>query len=153
MILSGVVMVVSAYFAIGLSDDFLSHFVDIVLALLVVLVPWTAINLIDFYLIHRGHYDLSSIFAHDGGIYGRVNGRAVTAYALGILVQIPFMNTPLYAGPVAESLGGADLSWILGLVVTAPVYWLLARGTQLNPRELDPALATSGSGAGLRIPA
>ncbi len=136
-ILSVVVIIASTYFAaIGASDDFISHFVDIVLALLVVLVPWTAINLIDFYLIHRGQYDLSSIFAADGGIYGRFNGKAIAAYALGILVQIPFMNTPLYAGPVAEELGGADLSWIIGLVATGPVYYLLARRRTLAPSEL-----------------
>ena len=156
VVLSAVVMAASVYFAIGVSDNFISHFVDIVLALLVVLVPWTAINLIDFYLIHRGNYDLSSIFAADGGIYGRVNVRAVTAYALGILVQVPFMNTPLYAGPVAESLGGADLSWILGLVVTAPV--LLAAGARHaagrprarpGPRDLNRRRGTSPPG--LRI--
>jgi NCS1 family nucleobase:cation symporter-1 len=138
-------MAVSAYVAIGVSGDFISHFVDIVLALLVVLVPWTAINLIDFYLIHRGHYDLDSIFAADGGIYGRFNNRAIVAYVLGILVQIPFMNTPLYSGPVSGWLNGADLSWIVGLVVTGPVYYLLARGTTLRASELaapTPAPAT-----------
>jgi NCS1 family nucleobase:cation symporter-1 len=137
LVLSLVVMAASTYFAIGVSGDFISHFVDIVLALLVVLVPWTAINLIDFYLIHRGNYDLDSIFAADGGIYGRVNIQALIAYVIGILVQIPFMNTPLYAGPVSDQLGGADLSWIIGLVVTAPVYYLLARGRQLAPSELS----------------
>ena len=136
--LSVLVMALSSYFAIGVSGDFISHFVDIVLALLVVLVPWTAINLIDYYLIHRGNYDLRSIFAADGGIYGRYNGNAILAYAIGILVQIPFMNTPMYAGPVAEALGGADLSWILGLVVTGPVYYALARRTTLAPSELAP---------------
>jgi purine-cytosine permease-like protein len=136
VVLSVAVIIASTYFAIGASDDFISHFVDIVLALLVVLVPWTAINLIDFYLIHRGQYDLSSIFAADGGIYGRFNGKAIAAYALGILVQIPFMNTPLYAGPVAEELGGADLSWIIGLVATGPVYYFLARRRTLAPSEL-----------------
>jgi NCS1 family nucleobase:cation symporter-1 len=145
LVLSLVVMAVSAYVAIGVSGDFISHFVDIVLALLVVLVPWTAINLIDFYLIHRGHYDLDSIFAADGGIYGRFNNRAIVAYVLGILVQIPFMNTPLYSGPVSGWLNGADLSWIVGLVVTGPVYYLLARGTTLRASELaapTPAPAT-----------
>jgi NCS1 family nucleobase:cation symporter-1 len=141
VVLSVAVMVASAYFAIGVSGDFISHFVDIVLALLVVLVPWTAINLIDFYLIHRGNYDLDSIFAADGGIYGRFNGQAILAYVIGILVQIPFMNTPLYAGPVSDHLGGADLSWIIGLVVTGPVYYLLARGRKLAPSELTPVHA------------
>ncbi len=64
------------------------------------------------------------------------------AYVLGILVQIPFMNTPVYAGPVAGWLDGADLSWIIGLAVTAPVYYLLARRTTLAPSELaQPVLA------------
>jgi purine-cytosine permease-like protein len=96
-------------------------------ALLVVLVPWTAINLIDFYIVHKGVYDLESIFRFDGGIYGRFNRAAITAYALGIVVQIPFMATSLYTGPVAEHLGGADLSWLAGLIVTGPIYLLLAR--------------------------
>jgi NCS1 family nucleobase:cation symporter-1 len=136
VVLSAAVIVVSAYFAIGVSGDFISHFVDIVLALLVVLVPWTAINLIDFYLIHRGNYDLDSIFAPDGGIYGRFNTKAIVAYVIGIAVQIPFMNTPVYTGPVADYLGGADLSWIIGLVATGPIYYLMARGTKLAPSEL-----------------
>jgi len=56
--LSVVVLILCSIAAIGTSKDFIGHFVDLVLALLVVLVPWTAINLIDFYLIHRGKYDL-----------------------------------------------------------------------------------------------
>ena len=143
VILSAVVMAAAAYFAIGVSGDFISHFVDIVLALLVVLVPWTAINLIDFYLIHRGNYDLDSIFAADGGIYGRFNAQAIIAYVVGILVQIPFMNTPLYQGPVSDHLGGADLSWIIGLAATGPVYYLLARGRKLAPSELDQHAVTA----------
>lgn len=145
VLFSVAVMVAATYFAIGVSGNFISHFVDIVLALLVVLVPWTAINLIDFYLIHRGNYDLDSIFAADGGIYGRFNGKAILAYVVGILVQIPFMNTPLYAGPVAGRLDGADLSWIIGLVVTGPVYYLLARGRSLAPSEVAAAAAPSAA--------
>jgi trigonelline permease len=141
VVLSAAVMIVSAYFAIGVSGDFISHFVDIVLALLVVLVPWTAINLIDFYLIHRGNYDLDSIFAPDGGIYGRFNNKAIVAYVIGIVVQIPFMNTPLYAGPVPAHFGGADLSWIIGLLATGPIYYAMAHRTALAPSELRPVNA------------
>ena len=141
VILSVAVIAASTYFAIGVSGDFISHFVDIVLALLVVLVPWTAINLIDFYLIHRGNYDLDSIFAADGGIYRRFNSKAIVAYVIGILVQIPFMNTPLYAGPISDKLGGADLSWIIGLLATGPVYYALARGRKLAASELEPVAA------------
>jgi hypothetical protein len=37
------------------------------------------------------------------------------------------MATSLYTGPVAEHLGGADLSWLAGLIVTGPIYLLLVR--------------------------
>jgi hypothetical protein len=32
------------------------------------------------------------------------------------------MKSPVYNGPIAMALGGADLSWILGLPVSALVY-------------------------------
>ncbi|MBV4491852.1 purine-cytosine permease family protein [Pseudomonas oryzicola] len=125
-VLSLVVLSACCVVAVFASADFIGHFVDMVLVLLVVLVPWTAINLIDFYAIHKGDYDIQSIFQVDGGIYGRYNPQALIAYAVGIVVQIPFMNTPLYVGPIAEHINGADLSWLVGLAVTSPLYWWLA---------------------------
>ncbi|MBN3723794.1 cytosine permease [Burkholderia sp. Ac-20379] len=135
-VFSIVILVASCYGAIGVSTNFIGHLVDLVLALLVVLVPWTAINLIDFYVIHKGDYDIESIFRVDGGIYGRFNPQALIAYAVGIAVQIPFMNTPMYAGPVPGYLDGADLSWIVGLVLTSPLYyWLATRDTAYRRRQ------------------
>ncbi|PAK10853.1 cytosine permease [Burkholderia ubonensis] len=125
-VLSIVILVACCYGAIGASTNFVANLVDLVLALLVVLVPWTAINLIDFYVIHKGRYDIQSIFRVDGGVYGRFNPQALVAYAIGIAVQIPFMNTPMYAGPVPKHLGGADLSWVVGLLLTSPLYYWLA---------------------------
>ncbi|MDJ0394849.1 cytosine permease [Rhodococcus sp. G-MC3] len=128
VVVSIVILILASALAIGLSTDFVSRFVDLVVVLLIVLVPWTAINLLDFYVVHKGKYDLDSMFRVDGGIYGRFQTRAITAYAIGIAVQVPFMATSLYTGPIAAHVGGADLSWIAGLVVTGPVYLLLQRG-------------------------
>jgi NCS1 family nucleobase:cation symporter-1 len=108
-------------------DSFLAHYEDFVLLLLYVLVPWTAINLVDYYLLRHGKYDVESFFRHDGGIYGRLNSAAVTCYFLGILIQLPFVASALYTGPVARALGGIDLSWIVGLLVTSPTYYWLAK--------------------------
>jgi len=135
-VFSVVILAACCYAAIGASSNFVGHFVDLVLALLVVLVPWTAINLIDFYVIHKGSYDIGSIFRVDGGIYGRFNPQALIAYAIGIAVQIPFMNTPMYAGPVAVHIDGADLSWLVGLLVTSPLYyWLASRDSAYRRRQ------------------
>jgi NCS1 family nucleobase:cation symporter-1 len=111
-------------------DSFLDNYTDFILLLLYVLVPWTAINLVDYYLLRHGHYDVPSFFRQDGGIYGRVNGVAVQCYLIGILVQLPLVATPLYTGPLARAMGGIDLSWIVGLAVTGPGYYWLARRSQ-----------------------
>ncbi|KMZ11619.1 Cytosine/purine/uracil/thiamine/allantoin permease family protein [Candidatus Burkholderia humilis] len=135
-VLSVVILVACCYGAIGASTNFVLNLVDLVLALLVVLVPWTAINLIDFYVIHKGKYDIQSVFQVDGGIYGRFNPQALIAYAIGIVVQIPFMNTPMYAGPVPKYLDGTDRSWVIGLVLTSPLYyWLASRETVYRRRQ------------------
>ena len=141
-VLSLIVLSACCVVAVFASADFIGHFVDMVLVLLVVLVPWTAINLIDFYAIHKGDYDIQSIFQVDGGIYGRYNPQALLAYAVGIVVQIPFMNTPLYVGPISEHINGADLSWLVGLAVTSPLYWWLAsRDSAYRRRQLSAKLA------------
>ncbi|QWA31565.1 cytosine permease [Pseudomonas sp. RC3H12] len=141
-VLSLVVLAACCVVAVFASADFIGHFVDMVLVLLVVLVPWTAINLIDFYVIHKGDYDIDSIFKVDGGIYGRYNPQALIAYAVGIVVQIPFMNTPLYVGPVSAHINGADLSWLVGLAITSPLYWWLAsRDSAYRRRQMGAKLA------------
>jgi NCS1 family nucleobase:cation symporter-1 len=111
-------------------DSFLANYEDFILLLLYVLVPWTAINLVDYYLLRHGQYDVDSFFRHDGGIYGRVNGPAVTCYVFGALIQLPFVASTLYTGPIARALGGMDLSWIVGLLVTSPAYYWLAKRSQ-----------------------
>jgi NCS1 family nucleobase:cation symporter-1 len=143
-VISIIVLAACSVAAVFASKDFIGHFVDMVLVLLVVLVPWTAINLIDFYAIHKGKYDIASIFRVDGGIYGRYNPQALLAYAVGIAVQIPFMNTPLYVGPISEHINGADLSWVVGLVVTSPLYFWLASRDSAYKRRMDAGTLVGG---------
>lgn len=130
VLLSTLVLTGCCLLALSASADFISQFIGLILALLLVLVPWASINLIDFYLIKRGHYDIASIFRADGGIYGRFNLHAIIAYFIGILVQLPFANTSLYVGPYANIIEGVDLSWLVGLAVTCPLYYCLATRNQ-----------------------
>ncbi|UWF47224.1 cytosine permease [Pseudomonas sp. N3-W] len=143
-VISIIVLASCCIAAVGASANFIGHFVDMVLVLLVVLVPWTAINLIDFYAIHKGQYDIDSIFHVDGGIYGRYNPQALLAYAIGIAVQIPFMNTPLYVGPISAHIDGADLSWVVGLLITTPLYWWLATRDSAYKRRLSTGKLATG---------
>jgi NCS1 family nucleobase:cation symporter-1 len=123
-----------ALFAAG---DFLATYTNFILLLLYVLVPWTAINLVDYYLIRHGDYDVAAFFDAAGGVYGRFNTPAIACYLLGILIQMPFVSTDLYTGPIAKMLGGVDISWIVGLLVVSPVYYVLAQRSA--PQQESPS--------------
>jgi NCS1 family nucleobase:cation symporter-1 len=118
--------------------NFLSNYMNFLYILLYVLVPWTAINLVDYYLVHHGSYDVASFVQADGGIYGRFQWPAVICYAVGIAIEVPFMSQTLYTGPIAKMLGGADISWIVCLIVISPVYYFVSKG---RARGMNPAMA------------
>lgn len=124
----------SVAIALVLPEDYLGSFNNFVLMMLYFLVPWTAVNLVDFYLVRRGHYAITEIFKPDG-IYGKWSGRGLTAYLVGIAAMVPFVALSFYAGPVAELLGGVDISFIVGLAVAGGVYYALSRNLDLRVEE------------------
>lgn len=127
IVVSIVTILIEMLIAIYGQENFLVNYTNFILMLLYVLVPWTAINLVDYYLVAHGNYDVASFFRRDGGIYGYFNSKAIFCYLLGIIVEIPFMSTAIYTGPAANMLGGADISWIIGLAIVSPVYYFLCR--------------------------
>jgi NCS1 family nucleobase:cation symporter-1 len=118
--------------------NFLTNYMNFLYILLYVLVPWTAINLVDYYLVNHGSYDVASFVKSDGGIYGRFQWPATVCYFVGIAIEVPFMSQTLYTGPIAKMLGGADISWIVCLLVISPVYYFVSRSRAKN---VVPALA------------
>ncbi|MFI9005395.1 purine-cytosine permease family protein [Streptomyces sp. NPDC053541] len=125
---------VSVAIALAASADFLNNFKNFVLLILMVFTPWSAINLVDYYLISRERVDIPALYDPEGR-YGRWNLTALTCYVVGVAVQIPFLATKLYTGALTKKLDGADISWIVGLAVTAAVYWLWVRRTADPPAE------------------
>jgi nucleobase:cation symporter-1, NCS1 family len=130
IVIATAIFVVALLISIAGARNFLplySHFNELLLYLLV---PWTAVNLIDYYLIRFGDYHVPSFFAVDGGVYGQYNVTALACYLVGIVVQIPFVAADFYTGPCARALGGVDLSWIVGIAVVSPVYYFAVRSLQ-----------------------
>jgi NCS1 family nucleobase:cation symporter-1 len=117
-------------------DDFQAYFGDILSAMLYLLVPWSAINLADYYLVRRGRYLIADLY-RPGGQYGAFRWHTIGIYGLGILVQVPFMSLSLYKGPVAQLLG-ADLAWLPALLIPGALYVLAER--RALARAGDPAL-------------
>ncbi len=117
---------ISAFAATGLSlastDDFVVKFGEFLAVLLYLFTPWTAINLVDFYWVRRGHYSVREIF-NPRGMYGRWNWRGLLAYGVGFAAMIPFFDVPgLYVGSVTKLLGGVDIAMLAGLPVATLVY-------------------------------
>lgn len=111
-----------ASIAASLSGDAIGYVGAAMIVLLYALIPWTAINLADFFLIRRGEYNLSDLFSLNGA-YGEWNARGLTAYVAGIVASIPFVVIPgFYVGPVAALLGEVDLGWLVGLFVAGSLY-------------------------------
>lgn len=131
--------------------SFLSAFENFILFLAYFLIPWTAINLVDFYFVRRERYDIDAIINIDGSIYGRWNWRALSAYFIGILVEIPFMSTSFYTGAMVSKLGGADVSWILGLIVSGGLYWLLSRNVYVRESAYFAEAVKSAVGSGKSV--
>ncbi|WNM08796.1 cytosine permease [Komagataeibacter nataicola] len=49
--------------ALGMADSFMKSYAAFLDLLMAIMVPWTAINLTDYYLLRRGRYDVASFFA------------------------------------------------------------------------------------------
>ena len=111
------------------------------LIMLYLLAPWTAINLIDFFLVRHGHYAITDLFT-PGGIYGTWAWRGIVAYLVGIAIEIPFMYIPgVYESRGAIALQLVDISWILGLLVAGTLYFVLSRSLDLRGEQ--PAIERS----------
>lgn len=136
-------LVVSTAIALTASKDFAAEFGEFLAILLYLFTPWTAINLVDFYVVRRGRYSVREIFNPDG-LYGRWNWRGLLAYGLGFLAMVPFFSTGLYRGPVATALGGADIAMLVGLPVSAFVYLAACRSYDLEAEMRAVAAADEG---------
>lgn len=117
--------------AIGFSDDFLVQYSNFISILIYLLIPWSIVNLIDYYVIKKGHYDAASFSDPKSG-YGAFNVPAVLSYFLGFVIQIPFMSTAFYTGAVANEIGGIDTAWIVGTIGTFFIYFGLIKLSQVR---------------------
>ena len=118
--------------------------------LLYLFTPWTAINLVDFYLIRKAHYSIREIFNPDG-MYGRWSWRGIAAYAIGMLAMVPFFSTDIFKGPVAAAFGGADMSMLIGLPVSALAYLGFCRTLDLQQDRRRAEAADAGLESASRV--
>ena len=92
--------------------------------------PWLAVVLLDYYVFkHR------EPMAFSGAPPWNRNGPI--AFAIGLIVSIPFMSEKFFTGPLASWFGGADFGYFIGFLVAGAVYIVLNRGRARPSRAME----------------
>jgi NCS1 family nucleobase:cation symporter-1 len=146
----GLTAALSLIGAFAATKNFLGNFNNFLLLILYLFIPWTAVNLVDYYIVRRGHYAIAEIF-NPRGLYGRWGWRGIVSYLVGFAAMVPFFDVgTLFEGPAAKALGGADISFFIGLPVAGILYYALTRSVDVaaerrvaeaEAAELDPGAA------------
>jgi len=136
------VMVLWIIVAVGFGGNAVTYVNTMLVLMLYFLMPWSAVNLIDYFYVRKGRYSIPDLF-EPAGLYGAWNARGLLAYAVGFLVSIPFFVVPdVYTGPVARLLGGVDIGWLVSALAASGTYLLATRALsapQTPPSDPSPA--------------
>lgn len=133
-------LVIWVVVTLSMSDDHTTLINDMLAILLYLLVPWTSVNLVDFFFVRKGHYAITEIFNRDG-IYGSWNWRGLTSYFVALACCIPFAKLSFYTSPGAAAFDGIDTAWIVGLLVGGILYYVLSRSMDLQVEQAAIALS------------
>ncbi|AGT95440.1 purine-cytosine permease family protein [Rhodococcus qingshengii] len=132
--------VIAFMVALLFADNFLVNYSNFIHFLMCLLIPWSIVNLVDYYMIAKGQYDIAAFSDVNAG-YGAFNIPALATYILGFVIQMPFMSGDFFTGPVAAAMNGVDVSWLVGSVASFFLYLALVR---LSAKR-TPALAAAAA--------
>ncbi|GMA50712.1 putative purine-cytosine permease YxlA [Alicyclobacillus contaminans] len=136
-VILGIIDAVATWIGIQGQGSLITIIGDFMLMLQYMMVPWSAINLVDFYLLRKGNYSIKDIFDLNGK-YGRFNWISIGAYLLTIVAQIPFMNVAgIYEGPISKAWGHADFAWIIALLLPSTIYYFAMKPRLASTGELE----------------
>jgi NCS1 family nucleobase:cation symporter-1 len=134
----GILIITAAVLALALviPSSFLTNFNTFLTLCLDFLVPWTAINLVDFYFVRRGHYQPLELLKTNGK-YGRWAWRGMAAYLPAVAAMVPFVDVSFYTGPIAKQIG-SDIAFVVGLAVASGLYLIISKAISPYATAPDP---------------
>ena len=134
VVLTALLSVIPAMF---ISGNFQTDFANFLLLVLYFFIPWTAVNLVDYYVVRKGHYAIAEIF-NPNGMYGRWGWRGIVAYLVGFGAMSPFFVIGTwYTGWLGHQLNGVDISLFIGLPVSGLLYWWFAQSIDVAAETRD----------------
>ena len=139
VLVDGVITVCAACIALFVYD-FSTVFTQFLSLLVIVMSPWAGIFIVDYFR-RRGQYRSPDLLRDYGGAYWYSQGfnwPALISLFVGIVAGGLCANTALWQGYVSmHYLDGADLSPIVGLIVSGLLYSLTTLSTEAGSTQLS----------------
>jgi NCS1 family nucleobase:cation symporter-1 len=125
-----------------------SRFEDLILFAGYWIAPFLAIALIDW-ADNKEHYTAAQLRETFGLRHLASGWPALTAFGVGFVAMLPFMDNSLVYGFAARKLDGADLAYPVGFIVAGVLFYLL-RKVPAAKRAEQSELAGQASGLSRR---
>jgi len=126
---------VTVYFIFA--PSFAKAFDNWMISLLLWMSPWAGVVLADFFIKRKGQIDVAELYASpETSAYGDINWSGIIAFLAGLVAgwSVEDGLVPALQGPISTGLlGGADLSWLFGIVVAGGLYLALSQRTASVP--------------------
>ncbi len=115
------------------ANDTATRFTDVLLLVGYWIPAFVAIVVIDWRLRIGGRRSLNPALEQTAGPDAAA---AVVVFVLSYLAAVPFMNTSLIQGPIANAWHGADIAYFVNFAVAAVLYggWRFARSRESGAR-------------------
>jgi purine-cytosine permease-like protein len=120
---------VTIYFIFA--PSFAKAFDNWMISLLLWMSPFAGVVLADFFIKRKGNIDVAELYREpDASAYGDINWGGIIAFVAGLAAgwSVEDGLVPALQGPISTALlGGADLSWLVGIVVSGGLNLALSR--------------------------
>jgi purine-cytosine permease-like protein len=119
------------------APSFAKAFDNWLINLLLWMSPYAGVILADFFIKRKGVIDVAELYkSPETSAYGDINWAGMIAFLVGLVAGWSVQDglVPALQGPISINLlGGADLSWLAGIVVAGGLYLVLDKFSAIAP--------------------
>ena len=119
------------------APSFAKAFDNWLISLLLWMSPYAGVVMADFFIKRKSVIDVSELYkSPETSIYGDINWNGMISFILGLIAGWSVQDglVPALQGPISTNfLGGADFSWLFGILVSGGAYLVLDKRRMATP--------------------